>query len=420
MNQSDVPEYWEWCSVGDVCDTLNGYAFDSEHFVEESSEGLPIIRIRDLPNNNTEANFAGEYRDKYVVENGDILISMDGHFDVYRWKGGKSLLNQRVCKLHSFSDSIDKRYLEFFLREPLKRIEQETEYTTVKHLSATQIREIELPLPPIDEQHAIAEKLDSLLVKIQETQEAQEEVDEISDKLLFSLFLDMVDEVESKDVQTREVITESQYGISEAMNEEGKGYPILRMGNYDSKGRMDYTELKHVEISNSEFEKYRLKEGDVLFNRTNSKELVGKTAIYDGQLDNAVFASYLIRVYLDDEKVLPEYFVNYLNSPRGRSEIDKKSKQAVSQANINSTELREMDFELPSLSQQQEIIENLNVVKKNIEEIRTASQRKEEVLEKLPKALLKKAFRGDLVEYHSTGTKQPKVGGQSSLETFQS
>jgi hypothetical protein len=71
----------------------------------------------------------------------------------------------------------------------------------------------------------------------------------------------MVDESDTEPLQTGDVIEASQYGISEAMNEEGRGYPILRMGNYDSKGRMDYSELKHIEVSDDELDKYKLEKG---------------------------------------------------------------------------------------------------------------------------------------------------------------
>lgn len=264
------------------------------------------------------------------------------------------------------------------------------------------------PLPHLDEQRVIADKLDSVFDRIDEAREAQEQAEEIGDGLLFSVFLDMVEDADTESVQTGDVIEESQYGISEAMNEEGLGYPILRMGNYDSKGNMDYSKLKHVELSDDEFEKYRLEEGDILFNRTNSKELVGKTAIHDGELDDAVFASYLIRVYLDRDKILPEYFVNYLNSPYGQAELDKKAKQSVSQANINSTQLREMDFELPPLSKQREIVERLESAEDRIDEIREASERMSEILDELPKSVLDKAFRGELVDYEADERQEAK------------
>ena len=84
-------------ALGDLVGILSGFAFKSERFADAG--GLPIVRIRDVKRGYSETFYSGEYDDCYVVNNGDLLIGMDGEFNRERWKGGKALLNQRVCKL---------------------------------------------------------------------------------------------------------------------------------------------------------------------------------------------------------------------------------------------------------------------------------------------------------------------------------
>jgi type I restriction enzyme S subunit len=115
---------------------------------------------------------------------------------------------------------------------------------------------------------------------------------------------------------------------------------------------------------------------------------------------------------------LPEYFVTYLNSPRGRAEIDTKSKQSVSQANINSTELRELDFELPSMPRQREIVERAHSVRKRIEDMLSATERSDEIMTELPQSVLNDAFQGELINYSPESGTEIEGEGQTSLGEF--
>src|SRR5271163_2288904 len=125
-----------WCTkkLGDLLDVQNGYAFDSSSF--NASQGMPLIRIRDLKaGTETETRFVGDYEKKYIVKTGDLLIGMDGEFGCYEWKGNPALLNQRVCRLQSFTSGLVPRFLFYGVNSHLKAIEDATGYATVKHLS---------------------------------------------------------------------------------------------------------------------------------------------------------------------------------------------------------------------------------------------------------------------------------------------
>jgi len=107
----------------------------------------------------------------------------------------------------------------------------------------------------------------------------------------------------------------------------------------------------------------------------------------------------LIRVELNEEKVLPEYFVTYMNSHLGEIERQGKLKQAVSQANINATELREMEMKVPSLEKQREIVSSLDYMRSKTDDIMADVERKGDLADDLPKSVLTEAFKGDLVDF---------------------
>lgn len=172
--------------LGELVTITSGFAFRSELFNDEG-RGLPLIRIRDVVPGATSTYYSGVYKNEFVVEDGDALIGMDGEFNLSRWKGGRALLNQRVCRVESLSPQLDQEFLLQFLPAALKRIEDRTPFVTVKHLSVKDLREIEVPLPSLAEQRRIAAILDKADTLRAKRREAIAKLDQ----LLQSVFLDM-------------------------------------------------------------------------------------------------------------------------------------------------------------------------------------------------------------------------------------
>lgn len=155
----DIPSHWNTVKGAWCCTFQYGFPADSRFFSNER-KGIPLIRIRDIYSHDTEIYYNNsDFTPEYIVNNGDILIGMDGDFNVSRWKGGVSLLNQRVCKFEK-SDSLIKGFLFYVLPIILKEINNIKYSTTVKHLSAQDLSEMRLPVPPLSEQEAIAAYLD--------------------------------------------------------------------------------------------------------------------------------------------------------------------------------------------------------------------------------------------------------------------
>lgn len=162
--------------------------------------------------------------------------------------------------------------------------------------------------------------------------------------------------------QLGDFATSVTYGTSSPANEGGK-FTYLRMNNLTYDGYLDLNDVKTIDVPDKDLDKYVVRKGDILFNRTNSKDLVGKTALFD--LDNEmVIAGYIIRVRVDEEKMLPVYVVRYMNTPFMKSYYYNLCKGAVNQANINSKELKAMPLPVPPLSLQQQFAEKVEAIEK--------------------------------------------------------
>ena len=165
-----------------------------------------------------------------------------------------------------------------------------------------------------------------------------------------------------------------QYGTSEKANTSGDGVAIIRMNNIVN-GELDFAHLKHIRMPKTEVEKLKLKDGDILFNRTNSKELVGKCAVFHAE-GEFVFASYLIRVRAIPDKADPDFLAYVINSPIGRQQIDALSRQIIGQANVNSKELRGLQISLPPLAVQEQIMARVSAGREEIARERETAERR--------------------------------------------
>lgn len=143
----------------EVCTIQYGFPFDSAKFSD--SEGIPLIRIRDVVRGYSETFTTEEYKDEFLVHENDLLVGMDGEFNIAKWGKTPALLNQRVCRLMP-KTNIDNGYLFYFMPTALKKIEEKTPFVTVKHLSAKELNKVEIPILPFDEQKKIATVLDKV------------------------------------------------------------------------------------------------------------------------------------------------------------------------------------------------------------------------------------------------------------------
>ena len=180
---------WPRVALGEHIDVLSGFAFKSKQF-NSDGHGLPLIRIRDVLPGRSSTFYDGPFDERFVVSDSEILIGMDGEFNCARWAGGKSLLNQRVCKVTSKSSSLDDGYLFRVLPDVLRTIEDQTPFVTVKHLSAKALKEAEIPLPPLEEQKRIAAILDQADSLRRLRQRAIDRLNSLGQAIFFEMFGD--------------------------------------------------------------------------------------------------------------------------------------------------------------------------------------------------------------------------------------
>jgi type I restriction enzyme S subunit len=181
----------------------------------------------------------------------------------------------------------------------------------------------------------------------------------------------------------------AQYGLSIKGHLVGE-YPILRM-NCQIDGRVVFRDLQYVDLEQEMFEAFRVDDGDLLFNRTNSYELVGRTAIFRSARD-AVFASYLIRLTLDSDAFVPEFVNYYLNRESTQAELKKLASRGVSQANISASKLKEFLVPWAPLDEQHEIVDVVETIDRKID----LHKRKRDLLDELFRSLLHKLMTGEI------------------------
>ena len=178
-------------------------------------------------------------------------------------------------------------------------------------------------------------------------------------------------------VRLETVLETTQYGLSAKANLKRQGYPLLRMNNLVA-GLVDTSDLKHIQLDKEALEKFRLSKGDVLFNRTNSFELVGKTGLFDKEGDY-VFASYLIRL-VTDSQVLNSYFLSfYFNWEAIQTRLKRLSFRGAGQSNISASKLKMFKIPLPSSFEQQKIAEVLCAFDTKIAALEQEAERLDEL-----------------------------------------
>ncbi|MDT8823265.1 restriction endonuclease subunit S [Vibrio vulnificus] len=186
-----------------------------------------------------------------------------------------------------------------------------------------------------------------------------------------------------------------RYGSSSKTNDDSSGVPVLRMGNIQD-GKLDYGNLKYLPIDHKEFPELLLQDGDLLFNRTNSAELVGKTAVYRDIGKPVSYASYLISVTFS-KYVLPEIVAHYINSVLGKKWIAEVMNQTAGQANVNGTKLGELAIPLAPFVEQVEIVQKVTNEFESIDQQSEATTLGLKQSEAQRKNILKSAFSGKLV-----------------------
>lgn len=369
----------------ELCEIQYGYAFDSACFTENNTY-LPLVRIRDVKRGYSETFYSGNYPSDYVIDSGSLLVGMDGEFNIARWKGGHALLNQRVCKITA-KENVNEEYIRFALSKALKEIENRTAFVTVKHLSAKELNQLEIDVPNYTTQTDIAKVLTQIESIISARQQQLQKLDELVKARFVEMFGTYpINPMGWETGTIRDIIADIRYGSSRPAVDGGK-YPYLRMNNITYGGELDLSETKRIDIPDNELDKCTVQRGDVLFNRTNSKELVGKTCVYNRD-EPMVLAGFVIRVRIT-ERVLSEFLSAFLNADFSKQMLFSMCKSAIGQANINAQEMQNIGIYFPPIELQREFVQ----FKEQVNKTKAAVQKAIDEAQLLFDSLMQKYFR---------------------------
>ena len=289
---------------------------------------------------------------------------------------------------------VEPAYLERFLRSPraLAFYRAKLRGTTARRrtLPGDIFLRLAVPLLPLPEQRRIAEILDKADALRSKRRAALAQLDTLTQSIFLDKFGDPARNPKGWPVRTiRDLLESASYGTSEKAEATGE-FPVLRMNNITRTGEMDFTELKYMDLKEDQRERYLVRAGDVLFNRTNSAELVGKTAIYR-EANPMAYAGYLIRLRVN-RKYEPEYVAAFLNTVYSKRVLRSMCKSIIGMANINATELQALRIPVPPHPVQHEFAGRITAVEKLKATHRMSLVKQDDLFS----TLQQRAFRGDL------------------------
>jgi type I restriction enzyme, S subunit len=333
-------------------------------------------------------------RARQVIKAGDVIVStVRPNLNAVAWVPEEldgAICSTGFCVLRPNTKTLHDRYLFHWVKTPKFVLEMSRLATGASYPAVSDkiIKESLIPLPPLPEQKRIAAILD----KADAIRRKREKAIELTDSFLRSVFLEMFGNPESnphgfKKGTIRELVSEVKYGTSDKAGATGN-YEILRMNNLSYAGDIDLSDLKRIDLEQKEETKYLVRKGDLLFNRTNSKELVGKSAVYTFETPRAI-AGYLIRIR-PNERANIEYIAAYLNSQHGKKTLFHMCKSIIGMANINAQELQDIEILIPPV----ELQNNFAVVVEKVRELKSKLRRSLKESETLSASLSQGLFAG--------------------------
>ncbi|MCL4806459.1 MAG: restriction endonuclease subunit S [Thermoanaerobaculia bacterium] len=336
-----------------------------------------------------------DYVAGYLFDERLVLVGEDGA----KWGPGESSafavkgrvwVNNHAHVLRPHRDKLLDQWLIHHLNH--SDLREFVSGLTVPKLNQGNLRVIPVPVPRVEEQRRIVGLLDDAFAGITAAATTAER-NARNARAVFESYRDSVIHHQGWELKTLGDLCERvEYGTSAKSKPMGR-MPVLRMGNIQNE-RLDWTNLVYTD-DDAEIAKYRLKKGDVLFNRTNSVELVGKSAIYLGERP-ALFAGYLIRIHRREGLVDAGYLNYFLNSSAARDYGRTVMISSVSQANISGTKLLTYVMPTPPLSEQKAIVKKLDALRDEIARLSGMYESKLTALAALKQSLLHRAFTGQL------------------------
>ena len=286
-----------------------------------------------------------------------VMVSCIGSLGKIGIAGVELCTNQQINSLVFNTEIVVPRYGYHFCKTLKQNLDVIAPSTTLPIINKSRFSKIEIPLPSLPEQRRIAAILDKADALRAKRREAIAKLDQLLQVVFLDMFGDPVANPKGwNSGKIGDLLESVKYGSSEKADLTGT-IPMLRMNNITYSGEMDLSNLKYVSPDGSTEEKYLVSPGDLLFNRTNSKELVGKTAVYEGPVPMS-YAGYLVRGRTKLGNA-PEYISAYLNSSFGKEKLRAMCKSIIGMANINAKEFAGISIPIPPVELQRKFQERV-------------------------------------------------------------
>jgi type I restriction enzyme S subunit len=404
---SALPEGWRWVRLGDVCEINPRRPKNFSRAYDAPTTFVPMVAVDEKtgtiarPEAVPYSKVAKGYT--YFEEN-DVLFAkitpcmQNGKHVIAR--GLIDGIGFGTTEFHVLRPDSDvlPAWIRFFIRQQYFLHEATAYFTGAvgqQRIPESFLSNYIIPLPPIEEQKRIVAKVQGLMQEVERARTACEKQLEAAKALPSAYLREVFESEEAKKWERKrlgEIAKKYQYGLIVTSSDEAVGYPLLRISDITDDGNLKKQGLRFVKCNTDTYEKYKLEQGDILIARSGS---VGRSFLYEGEPENAIFASYLIRFNPIKENVDPKFLFYFTHSGVYLEFINWK-KHTLSQPNINAQELKSLEIPLPPLSIQQRIATELKDKMTYAEKLCISIEKQLEAINALPQAILRKAFRGEI------------------------
>lgn len=340
-----------------------------------------------------------DYIDSYLIDGEFVLLGEDGapFLDAFSPKAyiinGKSWVNNHA---HVLKSRYNNKFLCYYLN--CFNYKGYVSGTTRLKLTQSDMKRILVPVPPIKEQEKIVKQIEESLSQLDSAVATLNKTKQQLEIYRQAVIKEAFDRVSLDDYNSLKtvIVGTPQNGLYKPKSDYGTGTCILRIdGFYDGRILDDY-DYKRVRLDDNELEKYSLQVNDLVINRVNSMQYLGKCALVRTLAENTIFESNMMRIKLNPSLVDYEYIIYYLSSVQGKKELTKNAKQAVNQASINQTDVCNTIVPLPDVSVQRELRNSIDIALSIYKDIGSAIHQSLQQAEALRQSILKQAFE---VEY---------------------
>ena len=335
-------------TLGDVASYINGYAFKPD---DRGTEGLPIIRIQDLTGSaNDLGYYNGEYPKKIEINNGDILISWSGSLGIYTWNNGKALLNQHIFKVEFDKVKIEKSYFVYAVQKKIEEMKTKTHGATMKHIVKKDFESTLIPFPSLKEQKEIATKLDKIRAAIARRKEELKLLDDLIKARFVEMFGNPASNNKGWDLKLIEdCLTSIDSGksfVCDSSSRIGNKPGILKLSAV-TYGVYNPNENKAMINDNDFISAAEVHDGDLLFTRKNTPELVGMAAYVESTAKSLMMPDLIFRLNTN-KNCNKIYLWKLINHELYRPMIIRAaSGSAKSMSNISKERLGKIKIPLP-------------------------------------------------------------------------